>query len=86
MMWRYQTVFKKTDEETFKFSLCEVYLDDDGKLEYWTENAEMTPCGETYDELLGDTKYMFEDAKKWLPVEFDKMEVGMTFEQVMTER
>jgi hypothetical protein len=63
-------------------SLCEVYLDEDGALENWTENPAMTPSGASIGELSSDLTRMITDALSWKPVEFDKMEVGMVFEAV----
>lgn len=85
--WRYQPVYV---EETVSapephvertMSLCEVYLDESGRLTGWTENRAMAPQGETVDELVGDLTRMLSDANRWEPVPYDALEVGMTFER-----
>ena len=82
-MWRYQAVYRKIgdgDSERVEYSICEVYLDDAGKLEGSTESPSMTPYGESLSELIGDMKMMLVDAEKWKAVDFDKMQAGMSFE------
>lgn len=81
--WRYQPVVRG-DENGFVFSLCEVYLDEDGALENWTEDPAMTPSGENIGELSSDLTRMIADALSWKPVVFEKMEVGMTFEAAVS--
>ena len=88
-MWRYQAVYRKIgsgDSERTEYSICEVYLDESGKLEGSTESPSMTPHGESLSELIGDLEMMLEDISKWKPVDFDKMQVGMTFERTENER
>jgi len=80
-MWRYQAVYIDRDEETREYSICEVYLDEDGKLEGWTENSSIAPYGTSYEELIGDLQIMMEDTRRWKAVPFDSMSVGMTFER-----
>jgi len=84
--WRYQAVYTSHDNDVggnfFAFSICEVYLDKEGKLEFWTENPKMEPSGETYDELIYTLEMMMNDVRKWKPVLFDKMQVCMTFERI----
>ncbi|MCL2564409.1 MAG: hypothetical protein FWE24_01185 [Defluviitaleaceae bacterium] len=81
--WRYQTLYIEhgtgDDEITREYTLCEVYLDKDGKLEDSNENHAMSPMGDSVDELIGTLQIMLEDAAKWEPVEFESMQVGMTF-------
>jgi hypothetical protein len=79
--WRYQPVWRG-DERGRVLSLCEVYLDENGALEGWTENPAMSPIGEDINELGSELARMMSDAFEWEPVEFDKMEVGMVFEAV----
>ena len=82
-MWRYQAVYRKIgkgDSERIEYSICEVYLDNAGKLEGSTESPSMTPYGESLSELIGDMKMMLADAEKWKAVDFDKMQAGMSFE------
>ena len=78
-MWRYQAVYVERDDETREYSLCEVYFDEDGKLEGWTEKSSIAPYGTSPDELVGDIKIMLEDAVKWKAVPFDSLCTGMTF-------
>jgi hypothetical protein len=83
--WRYQAVYIERDadenEKILEFSICEVYLDKDGKLKMWTESHRMSPYGETIDELIGDLQFMIDDVRKWQPVPFNSMQVGMDFER-----
>ena len=82
-MWRYQAVYRKIgsgDSERIEYSICEVYLDDTGKMEGSTESPSMTPYGESLSELIGDLKIMLSDAEKWKAVDFDNMQAGMSFE------
>ena len=88
-MWRYQVVYRTIDsgESThMEYSICEVYLDDTGKLESWTESPRMTPYGESSVELISDLKTMMTDAEKWKAVDFDQMQTGMTFERIKNEQ
>jgi len=81
--WRYQTVYIEhgtgDGEITREYSLCEVYLDKNGKLDKWTESRSMSPMGESVEELIDDLQFMLNDAAKWKSVEFESMKVGMTF-------
>ena len=88
-MWRYQAVYRKIgegDSERIEYSICEVYLDEEGKLEGSTESPSMIPHGETLSELIGDLKIMTEDVSKWKAVDFDKMQAGMTFERIESKQ
>lgn len=84
--WRYQPVYTEDPDGARTYSLCEVYLDDAGKLEMWTEEKRMTPTGETAQDLIGDLIMMLSDAHKWEPVRFDDMEPGMQLERAGPER
>ena len=83
--WRYQAVYNVKEMEGGKkhytFSVCEVYLDEDGKLCAWTKDASMEPTGEIHSELIQDLEHMLKDVKEWEPVQFDSLKVGMTFEK-----
>jgi hypothetical protein len=83
--WRYQAVYIEKDNHeggTDKaFSICEVYLDEDDKLEMWTEKPNMSPYGESVEELTGDLETMLEDVKRWKSVNFELMEKGMIFDE-----
>ena len=43
--WCYQTVYKKIEKDFFDFSICEVYLDANGKLISWTEDSNIAAGG-----------------------------------------
>ena len=65
------------------YSVCEVYLDNKGRLEAWTENSAISPSGYSSDELVADLGYMLDDVSKWKPVAFESMNVGMGFEAAL---
>ena len=78
--WRYQVVYTINEyNKEREYSLCEVYLDENEKLEMWTENHAMRPYGDNEKELIEDLKIMLSDAKKWEAVPFQSLETGMTF-------
>ena len=83
--WRYQAVYKEDGDEggdietSRAYTVCEVYLDEDGKLIGSTENAAIAPYGWDLEELKADIQLMLDDVSKWEPVPFDSMQVGMTF-------
>ena len=85
MAWHYQPVY--TIRETSsgnpikEYTICEVYLDADDKLELWTESHEINPFGESVEELLTDLEMMSNDCKRWMPVEFTALTPGMIFEE-----
>jgi len=83
MTWRYQPVWTEQNGERY-FSLCEVYFDDDSKLRAWTENNLVAAGGESQDELRRDLVNMLVDSYRWHPVEFLKLEIGMTFERAVS--
>jgi len=78
--WRYQVVYIQNNE-SFEYSICEVYLDEFDKLEAWTNNFTISPYGDSHQELIGDLQIMLEDVKKWKPVNFNELKVGMTFQK-----
>ncbi len=63
-MWNYRVVYRSGEEEC-PYRIHEVYYDDNGRPEAWTENA-VTPMGESLGELRNDCRY-FLDAFR-LPV------------------
>ena len=81
--WRYQAVYverkHEEGESTKEYSMCEVYLDKNGKLEAWTESKSIAPYGESIDELNNDIQLMLNDLSKWTAVAFDSLYVGMEF-------
>ena len=76
--WRYQAVYED-DAVGRQFSFCEVWIDENGQLEGWTEKAGMVPCGETLDDLTNDLVRMYVNACRWGAVAFSEMRVGMPF-------
>jgi len=86
---RYQAVYKirKDDEDNdmYIYSIWHVYLDSNGALEYWEELSPIRSfCfGELPakpDTLLQDLEFIASDIRKWKPVHFDSLHVGMKFE------
>jgi hypothetical protein len=65
--WRYQAVYIEREigenEKVKEYSICEIYLDKDEKLEMWTENPSIAPYGLSYDELIGSLHLMLEDVE-----------------------
>ncbi len=78
MSWRYQPVWTETENER-SYTLCEVYLDDNGQLKDWTETRNMSPSGANLEELARDLKLMSNDVLRWEPVNYDDLKVGMIF-------
>jgi hypothetical protein len=78
--WRYQPVYVDLDGER-RYSLCEVYLDGDGRLEHWTVKTSMAPEGDSPEDLVGGLRHMMRDAQKWVPVQFTDLVVGMAFRE-----
>lgn len=83
MSWRYQPVFTEQDGER-SYSLCEVYFDEAGKLETWTENEAIAPGGSTVEDLTGDIAHMMADAYSWKPVRFSDLKPGFVFEKAIS--
>jgi len=83
--WHYLSVYKETPNTNGKttkgYSLCEVYLDKDGKLEYWTESHQMSSYGKSADELIEDLEMMLTDAKMWKSEDFESLVSGMKFKK-----
>lgn len=63
MSWNYRVV--KKDQY---YGICEVYYDNDGKIEGWTDFIE--PVGDAPDELREDMEYMMKAFQ--LPVLYEK--------------
>ncbi len=88
MSWRYQPVWIMSHDEKLHI-LIEVFFffDNAGKLDSWTlyeENRRYEPSGDTQEELIEDLEIKLRDAMKWEAVEYDKIEVGMKFEERLT--
>jgi hypothetical protein len=77
MNWRYQPVFIETDDGA-QYGACEVYFDDKGQLEAWSEIVE--PMGDTLESFRESLAAMLTDVKKWKPVAFSALEIGFPFE------
>jgi hypothetical protein len=84
MTWRYQAVWRECTGylagERY-YTVCVVHLDDDGRLEYWSENPEVTASGDTLEELRRDIRRMYEACGNWEPVAFEYLRPGMTFKR-----
>lgn len=71
MNWNYRIIFQGGS-----YNIHEVYYDNDGKIEGWTENA-VGISGETIKELKSDFKYYSSALKKPVLVN-DKKKKRMT--------
>ncbi len=80
MTWRYQVVWTEEGGERI-YSVCEVYLDEDGRLDSWTTDPVMRPIGEDRDDLEWTLVAMLADTGEWAPVNFASLKVGMVFER-----
>jgi len=80
MTWRYQAVWREEMGERY-YSICEVYLDDDGRLECWTQDPAIAPGGEDWEELQRAIGRMHEACSTWEPVAFESLQAGMTFKR-----
>ena len=74
--WHYLPVFVERDGG-IEYSICEVYLDDDGCVASWTECSSIAASGETADELRADLSHMLNDVARWEPVRFSDLAVGL---------
>jgi hypothetical protein len=87
--WRYQAV--RIDYPAYpddpEFLIIEVCLNraDDRLLSWSAESASKRPSGDTYAELLADLMRMLQDAREWMPVAFDDLQVGMHFDRAKVE-
>jgi hypothetical protein len=86
MSWHYLPVWieyhRPGAEPERSYSICEVYVDVEGRLENWTVSPEMRPGGTSLDELRGDLNMMLSDASRWKSVAFSALKTGMVFERV----
>ena len=83
MAWRYQPVFKDEAGER-AFGLVEVYFNDDKTLKGWLTDL-IRPIGNDLNDLRGELVHMLVDAHRWVPVDYDSLHAGMTFEYAMTD-
>lgn len=81
MSWHYLPVYsgKGLDKA---FSLCEVYLDKNQRLKSWTAKSAIAPIGNDVGDLAGALNLMAKDVKRWKPVKFDTLKVGMKFREI----
>lgn len=86
-IWRYQVVYVEQGDSRL-YSLCEVYFDESGKLDNWTQPREIAPDGENVGELVSDLQNMIVDAVCWEPVAYADLKHGFEFDLNvgMTER
>jgi hypothetical protein len=87
MPWRYQPVIV-TDKSGIggdTFCLCEVYFDDkaSGVLKSWGQPFR-DAVGDDIEDLRGELVRMLTDSYSWVPVRYDDLKVGMTFERALT--
>jgi hypothetical protein len=61
-VWNHR-VCKNTEQGEIFYNIHEVYYDDDGKVEGWTQNA-VAPLGNDLDELRNELKWMLEALDK----------------------
>jgi hypothetical protein len=81
--WRYQAVYVEYGEgkEIIReYSICEVCIDKDDKLEVWTLNYNKSPLGSSLDSLIKDIQLMMDDVRHWKAVPFKSLKEGMVFE------
>ena len=83
MNWRYQPIYYMSGGSPV-YGLAEVYLDDDGRLENWTESTHIEASGGTLNELTADLNRMVVDAYRWVPVVYSDLRVGYKFEQAIS--
>ncbi|MBI1650124.1 hypothetical protein [Hyphomicrobium sulfonivorans] len=80
MSWHYLPVWVD-HEHCVEFTLCEVYLDSEGRLKSWTEKPAMTPQGDDLDDLRAMLEQMLQDANRWEPVRHADLKVGMVLKK-----
>lgn len=77
--WHYLPVYIEHEGERF-YTLCKVHLRN-GKLWAWTENREIAPGGDSPEDLAGSLNRMLNDLRRWKPVRFEDLKVGMVLEE-----
>jgi len=88
MTWRYQAVWREGTGVLAgerHYSICEVYLDDDGRLANWTENPAIAPGGESWEDLQRSVGRMYEECWNFEPVAVADLQAGMTFRRRQTK-
>jgi hypothetical protein len=82
MSWHYLPVWTRPAQDRV-LRLIEVYFDDDGCLNSWTDNPidhPQCPQGNSVPDMIGDLANMLRDAARWKPVTVEDLKVGMTFD------
>lgn len=77
--WHYLPIFVERDG-SIEYSVCEVYLNDDGCVASWTEGSSIAASGESAEELRADLGHMLNDVSRWEPVRFSDLAGGMRVE------
>lgn len=80
--WRYQPVWI-VDRAGTAFGVCEVYLDENNRLEQWTEEPLMHAQGDDVESLSRDLVRMLVDVYRWKAVAFAELRVGMEFDRLI---
>ena len=62
MHWN-NRIFKHQQGDQIWYSIHETFYDEDGKVELWTQE-EISPYGETVDELIEHVEQLLNDIKK----------------------
>lgn len=61
--WNYRVIRKQVEIDYYQYEIHEVYYDDDGTIESWTEQP-IAPFGESFLELQNDLNYMAKATQK----------------------
>lgn len=81
--WRYQPVWRDGPDVRV-YSICEIHLDENDRLESWTETAEVWPGGESKHALLLDLMRMYIHCARWEAIPFNALRVGMLFDKLIS--
>jgi hypothetical protein len=84
MPWHYLTVYRDRGDERY-FSLCQVHLDEEGKLDFWVPDPEASPGGDDSRSLARTLGLMMLGARAWKPVRFEDLKPGMTLQPLLSE-
>ncbi|MET3878841.1 hypothetical protein [Chitinophaga sp. OAE865] len=63
MSWNYRVMKRKNKSGEYEFGIYEVYYDEEGNIESWTENP-VTPVCSSGDGLLYELNLMIDALKK----------------------
>lgn len=75
--WHYLPVYIE-DGEQRAYTICEVYLDNEGCVTTWTATRTIAARGASPIELKADLEQMLNDVDRWEPVAFHSLQPGMT--------